>query len=1783
MKKSHSISFQTIIRIVLQTLAVLTLIVAIGWLIFEPGFEPVLAILASIAVFLTPLFLNLEEKEEHEPLSFTDECEFAPEIQLDVLGMGSIVISDSGDVANFLHDYQVNFGGRQNEMGELDNWLTQTEKPFGFLVAPAGMGKSALVANWKKRLEDSETAAVVYHPISLRYGTNSQKQTLRSLLIQMSDMARKEAALEPLRSYVEGLDLIDELFSKEELQELCFQLSVDYDNLGEGGKRNKAQELIRLCQRKGHLDELVVLCREMRPHHDWDAAFSRSTPDRLLYEPPQEGDDKQILSNQLRENLRLSTGWNKPLVVIIDGLDELANQLNHSDIQEVNFLPNEVGVGVYILAVARGESVEIRGKWQRRLKWKNAPVEFFELGTLDKEGIRELVSRSKLAVEDDKLILLADKIYELSEEGDPLVASLWVEQLADLEDKRFEALLELMEKGDPGINGYIDGIFAQLEPIRSGAAKPLFEVLSLARGSLTAADLYALGIKIDSVQLNQLVSLSGRLIIRNAQSGYTFSHSRIRQAVKDKYVSEDNKRLYWLERFHLYGKCSLKRAKDLIENQVPAIPPYILNYYAQHLQEDMPPNYEPSLYALIDEVWMKAHYEHFSNYDNFLEDVDRAWTTAKKVGTEQVVNEDAVDQIAIQIKALMCHASITSLSGNLSPHLPALLVVDDIWKPKQAVSHVLRIADLAQRTHALVTLLTVDEESNQIFSSSDNQSLRNVIISSSLRDMQRLWQQNDADEAELYHLQLALSPFLSVTHVDEMLLLAGKVQRSIWQVQLLAELLSLIEDEGQQIQTIKKIIHACSKIDESFCSKDIPFIVPTFTTIAQNLSIKQLAIAFAEIWEEESHVISEQEQTIEQAKYDPSIDKWGLRELYNKHNECIESRTRKERILDYLAWHLDNHQATAFIELLLEYDSLPQVAEKIGRFARRLDDEIANDIAIRLEKEFASASQEKRLSYGMGATAGGVGMAFIALALSRKGEHQQKILQITSNYIQTYGAEDFPYGEQDLRLFYQMAVGQLTDAEAADLVKQGKFMRRFWRGEGESYLSMFSQEIVAYLGIETLKVLFERCIQSEAQGTYWHITESPYILPAIAENLQGEKLSLIYEIGHSRWESCGYYGYVRSATENIERMPEAVQLDTIQWALKGWVADIYLEQAIAPFITPDMLSDRSSRRGISKSMAKHLPPETVQYVVNNFDVSYYGEVKGNEIVLQFVQYLPEMERRRLLQNMKAELFQIKDTGELKATIETLKQRSQFIHRKKIEKISRPILSEMKTANLLESFQDGHYYEDALLGSPFFVMGNLVFSDYIYFVLRMSPSRLIKSIGKLMQLLRLNEQSHQAIRQQLIELPWWDENTNLNIRLNSWYQRAEIWIQRQLISSKATWILYLLYNLIFTTLLLLILSIVALLVLPFIGLILGGYFLLTLMERGVDWLRDRLGRDEKNKKDKAYIWKSVQNQVQALNNLSDSETREDAFVQIAHTLGSVIRLIVSRDYKEYAANAEEIWSELNPKFVLDALAVLDKHAYVESHGYVRAILPAVVFKDKSRLPDLIQYIEQPYTQLKAVQYACLSYFLTGQERLDYLEKAVAAFSYAAEPDFIIPHILTEVADYATPDLIPHLLRWLSDYPVASALEKLAPKIVNNDTWLAQGFTIAQKIDDPVYGFICGIAPNLNREGVTKAIIFVMGRDLEKEQEKCMPLLVNRWRKLSQQEIYFVWQEVLEEMKGYPRSVVLTNLNWFWDIIIELAGETYLEDVLKEILAIWSWWDVSWHKPDKHLDRVILSGI
>jgi outer membrane protein assembly factor BamB len=80
------------------------------------------------------------------------------------------------------------------------------------------------------------------------------------------DSARPLSWDERLRLY----NLLTQHFDEEELRTLCFGLGVNYDDLRAAGRAGKARELVIYLERRGRLDELLLLCQQERPHLAWN-------------------------------------------------------------------------------------------------------------------------------------------------------------------------------------------------------------------------------------------------------------------------------------------------------------------------------------------------------------------------------------------------------------------------------------------------------------------------------------------------------------------------------------------------------------------------------------------------------------------------------------------------------------------------------------------------------------------------------------------------------------------------------------------------------------------------------------------------------------------------------------------------------------------------------------------------------------------------------------------------------------------------------------------------------------------------------------------------------------------------------------------------------------------------------------------------------------------------------------------------------------------------------------------------------------------------------------------------------------------------------------------------------------------------------------------------------------------------------------------------------------------------------------------------------------------------
>jgi len=112
-----------------------------------------------------------------------------------VQGLGDLPTRYDGPVRNFLEYYlgtpqhPAPFGGRKADLAMLDAWLAgPNASPYALLAAPAGRGKSALLAHWIAQLQVREDADVVFFPISIRFSTNRENVVFAALYARLAHL-----------------------------------------------------------------------------------------------------------------------------------------------------------------------------------------------------------------------------------------------------------------------------------------------------------------------------------------------------------------------------------------------------------------------------------------------------------------------------------------------------------------------------------------------------------------------------------------------------------------------------------------------------------------------------------------------------------------------------------------------------------------------------------------------------------------------------------------------------------------------------------------------------------------------------------------------------------------------------------------------------------------------------------------------------------------------------------------------------------------------------------------------------------------------------------------------------------------------------------------------------------------------------------------------------------------------------------------------------------------------------------------------------------------------------------------------------------------------------------------------------------------------------------------------------------------------------------------------------------------------------------------------------------
>lgn len=932
-------------------------------------------------------------------------------------------------IGDFHTEYARFFVGRQTELSNLDGWL-KSDVPFAIVAAPAGWGKSALLANWVDRLKQESAINVVYHPISIRFITNARKEILANLLSQLTKFYRRD-----------------------------------------------------------------------KPIENWDPEY---------------------LENQLGEVLKDPDTITSPVLVILDGLDEIAESP-----QRYLRLPNQIAPNVRLLISLRtdDEPRDLRD-WLAYLNWTPTVYRRIDLGQLSLTDLEDVPRQLGLSVEPNLRKQLVEALYWLSDKGDALTLALYLGKIQDDLSNGKSVTAEYadsLRRGSPGLGAYLIDTLKYLKDT-AGSFQPMLDVLSIALGPVAERDFNAVGVLLPD-SLDTFVARTRHLVVRTTEGRCSFSHSRIRETYKKRHMA-DARCKEICDKFIQHGT---EVIQQLQQGSPPEeVPAYILRHYSAHLCESAPVSFD-RLDDLLSEAWMTAHILAPDGYDGFLSDVARA----RDIAEQQETGDDLARSLGIQLKCAMCSTSVASITGNLPPSFPAALVLDGTWENDRAIGYANHVPDQIQKLRTWLALLKVpaDKIAPQ----------RRYLVNSILDTLERLDKSHEVLCARvLIDLTLHLQPgdFL----LSEIQKLARDLPSPAWRARVLAHMLPLASTADEQIQLLAEVLRACSEM--SPFDDDQKRLSPyTLEAVVEHMPAGTLAPALA-------LAFPEQEYPDRKGALLEGLARHMTKKLADEFLQvCVDTE-----------WSSSHYRAATLIHLapVLPSDSLKSAARYIVELAKR-----------ERYRDFNSSTFHDMPSIGLLILARHVPVLdeetkreILALArgsmpldVAAQQAIYQEILALARwcirRDVDSFYCRHYDKALQTLESLFGLGVGEVSDEEAA---------RRFRTNEIE--LDQLDFDVFCLLGpLSAASVATKYAELYRFQGEF--IRKSPYFLSALATRLANRELGLVLKLGADDVET---WGCLRALAAVADRLLPEHREAAIQYAIaNGGYTDDSKTAALAAF------------------------------------------------------------------------------------------------------------------------------------------------------------------------------------------------------------------------------------------------------------------------------------------------------------------------------------------------------------------------------------------------------------------------------------------------------------------------------------------------------------------------------------------------------------------------------------------------------------------------------------------
>lgn len=125
---------------------------------------------------------------------------------------------------------------------------------------------------------DDERARLEIERLDFQRAMDEYREGYRSLVKQIERLGEKpewrpngrlKAIEEGAAPLVSIYDLVCQYFNDGELDDLAFRLSLPAGELGSGATSQRVRALIGYCNRRGRLQQLLNMCRKLRPFVEW--------------------------------------------------------------------------------------------------------------------------------------------------------------------------------------------------------------------------------------------------------------------------------------------------------------------------------------------------------------------------------------------------------------------------------------------------------------------------------------------------------------------------------------------------------------------------------------------------------------------------------------------------------------------------------------------------------------------------------------------------------------------------------------------------------------------------------------------------------------------------------------------------------------------------------------------------------------------------------------------------------------------------------------------------------------------------------------------------------------------------------------------------------------------------------------------------------------------------------------------------------------------------------------------------------------------------------------------------------------------------------------------------------------------------------------------------------------------------------------------------------------------------------------------------------------------------